>query len=213
MKTQTIGDTDRYMVQGEGLPHPTKRRIELFAQMDKGWDYGKGLPFASGVVSLALRVHKAMVANGFYSTDAFPSPSGEIVVTLYSGNNYVEMEVRPDLLLNFTWERDDVEVVAAEDLKIEDAERYLKQLREESWKLSASSTPYTTTTLRSASTARPSGNRALGTEGATRLSVLIASTLEEERSVSTFAHTTPKPEARHRYTGGFLPEFCPMGTS
>jgi len=201
------------MIQVDSLAHPTQRRIAKFALMEQGWSYGEGEPFAPDVVARALEVHRAMVANGFYNTDAFPGLSGEIVVTLYDGDDYVEVEVRPDLRLDFLWERQGEELEAVEDLGFGDVKRYLSQLRKESWKLSASLTQYTTTSDSSASIAQPSDPLASRMEVASQSSAWTASTLADEPSASTFIHSTPRPLARRRYTGGFLPKFCPMGIS
>jgi hypothetical protein len=71
-------------------------KIESFAALPVGWDYGTGGPIAFPVINSALEWNDFLVQQGPSYTDAFPGSDGEIVLAAGFGDDYIEVIVESD---------------------------------------------------------------------------------------------------------------------
>jgi hypothetical protein len=71
-------------------------KIESFANLPQGWDYGAGGPIPKKTRDAALEWNNLLKFHGFGDTDAFAGGSREIVIALTSGDHYLEVIVEPD---------------------------------------------------------------------------------------------------------------------
>ncbi len=69
----------------------TDRKLRAFADLPNGWYYGEGVPFGGAVLNMARTL-----SLGLAETDAFPGLNGEVVVSVYFGEHYLEFTIDPD---------------------------------------------------------------------------------------------------------------------
>ena len=129
----------------DGLPHVTEDKIIGFSQYRRGWHYGEGVPFGERTIGLALKLHQEIIRQAFFVTDAFPGLQGQILVTIYYGDHYLEFTVEPDETISFCQEEQDVEILNCEGLSFEQAIKQLQEFRRQTWKGSGSSAEYSMT--------------------------------------------------------------------
>jgi hypothetical protein len=68
----------------------TIKKINSFVSLPVGWHYGSGTAPSAGTIKVATSMHNFFVQVGLTATDAFPGINGEIMVTAYKENYYVE---------------------------------------------------------------------------------------------------------------------------
>lgn len=69
------------------------QKILSFYNLEDGWDYGKGLAYDSAVLVTGLEILKYCQDLGIKNTDAFPSPSGGLTLSLYRNSHYYEISI------------------------------------------------------------------------------------------------------------------------
>jgi hypothetical protein len=74
----------------------TEDKINSFANLRAGWDYGAGGPIPMHTRDLAIAWNRVLQSQGLVETDAFPGADGEIVVAAGIGEHYLEVIVEPD---------------------------------------------------------------------------------------------------------------------
>ncbi len=106
----------------------TLEKIQRFAHLEAGWSFGEGMAFTQSTLNKATQLAKTAHTLGFDETDAFPGLNGEIMVTVYQGNEYWEFTLQPTETITFVYERDDQVVVYEEGLPFEFAVSLLTNL-------------------------------------------------------------------------------------
>lgn len=192
-RSQYVAQSDR--------PHPTERRIRAFCRLEPGWNYGEGVGFREEVLALAVELHRRAVSQGFYVTDAFPGPSGEVAVSLYEGPITIEFVVLPSLEIEYVLERDDEELDRAQGLTLEQAVQRIMDVRKGLCRLSASSSRSGMSCTRNASAAWPFVIPARVAEEASPSSTWIAYAIPADPSAYTSASITRRSPQNPRYTG------------
>lgn len=74
----------------------TAAKIKSFGSLPDGWHYGDGGSAPSVIVRKALNRLYQFLMVGFFETDAFPGPNGQIMVTAYRGRHCIEVTVEAD---------------------------------------------------------------------------------------------------------------------
>ena len=97
----------------------TIEKIQSFHRLNDGWSFGEGAKFNPSILNKALQLAKTAHALSFQETDAFPGLNGEVMVTLYSGQDYWEFTIEPDESVTFVYERDQETRVYEEGLPFE----------------------------------------------------------------------------------------------
>ena len=87
----------------------TRRKLEEFASIPRGWNFGEGVPTPRKIVALANGVLDRAQDLGFQVTDAFPGVSGEVQVNLYQGGHYFEFVIDAPDRVTFVYEQGDEE--------------------------------------------------------------------------------------------------------
>jgi hypothetical protein len=99
----------------------TKNKILGFKKLPIGWHYGQGVSPLQSTIDKALQLHQKASDSGFRETDAFPGINGEIQVTLYQNQTYLEFTINDDQSITYVKEEGDQEVEYKENLSINDA--------------------------------------------------------------------------------------------
>jgi hypothetical protein len=123
----------------------TIRKIRQFQNLPSGWYYGAGIAPSRETINIALGLVTKSINAGFNENNAFAGPDGEIQVTVYHGNTYLEFTVDPDLSIRFVRENGDTEVERVPDLSLDNALTRLEDFEIEVWRSLGSSTATTMT--------------------------------------------------------------------
>ena len=97
----------------------TSKKIQSFRSLKEGWSFGEGVAFQSQILHKAIQLIKSAHALGFDETDAFPGINGEVMVTLYAGQDYWEFTIEADESVTFVYEAGDETRVYEEGLPFE----------------------------------------------------------------------------------------------
>ncbi len=89
----------------------TIRKIRSFGELEKGWHYGEGHGANPETVKLAEKIAQRLHLELFCKIDAFPGIWGEIQVTGYLQDYFIEINILPDSSIEFLVEDREQNVV------------------------------------------------------------------------------------------------------
>src|ERR1039458_7833127 len=93
-----------------GVPTPaTVKKIQGFSYLQEGWHYGNGTPPTDLIIGQAISVNNLFIQVGLTTTNAFPGVDGEIMVTAYKDEYYIECIVEKNGNYSITAEEKQVE--------------------------------------------------------------------------------------------------------
>jgi hypothetical protein len=131
-------------------PSPTLAKIESFASLPVGWDYGNGVPASVNTVSLARDIFYELTQLGFTRTDTFPGTDGGIQVTAYEGGSqHVIVIVKPSGKVSLTRKINGIRTgpsVVTTDHNMVKIKTSLREIARNKWNISVFSTPSNLTT-------------------------------------------------------------------
>ena len=142
----------------------TAKKIEDFSFVQSGWHYGEGKTPKPEIITMALTLNDELSKAGFTRTNAFLGLDGEIRVTAYHDAIYFELTIEPNEQITFLLEKNDKEISYDENISLDKALQYIKELREIIWSSSALSTSTTTIPTKNASPALPLNHQAMAVE-------------------------------------------------
>jgi hypothetical protein len=201
-----------YVAQNAQGPHVTEVKIRAFGQKMPGWHYGEGVAFDEETSSRAIALHREMTRWGLFTTDAFPGLRGQIVLTAYHSDEYLQLSVEPDGSISYLREHGGKELAEEQGLTDQSAIQAIKDFAEQIWKQSGSS-------VRSSSTLAEAGSRVarLTTQveafGAFLLLTRSASVNKARPFANTSGTTMGKWRVSRRSSGGSLRTYYQMGAS
>lgn len=108
--------------------HPTKEKILSFGKLEKGWNYGEGIPIAANILDKGVKLVDVLNDNDFMVTDAFPGLNGELRITAYYDEYYIEFTFEEVDNISFSLELHGVEQVE-EKLTYRQAESKIREIR------------------------------------------------------------------------------------
>ena len=115
------------------LDNATEKKILGFSNYQNGWNYGEGVTPSQETIHLALGLLNVLKMLAFLSTDAFLGNSGEIQVTTYDKEDFLEFTIEPDNLITFVHETSGQVNSYVEGLSINEAVNKLYQYRTNQW--------------------------------------------------------------------------------
>jgi hypothetical protein len=197
-----------YVIGPETPINPIDEKINSFAFLRDGWDYGNGGPIPQHTRDLALAWNRFLQSQGFVESDAFPGGDGEIVIATESDDHYLEVIIESDDSISLAYDFQSKQVFYRANMSSMDAVQTIIEL---AGQICGVSGYYTQTNL----IGNEVGLRAqrFGTQRRTDVfqsSVWNALTTEETQ----FAHTSgdsirdiPESWESHRYFGSLNPIF------
>ncbi|MCI0390031.1 MAG: hypothetical protein MOB07_14875 [Acidobacteria bacterium] len=131
------------------MPNVEKTREKLieFAQLEKGWRLGEGVPIDRVALATAFAILEKIAASGFDRMNAFPGIAGEVRVTAYAGADYYEFTVELDGSVTYVYEHEDEELENVEGLTVSEALKKLEMRTPATWNLYATSIQQNFSTL------------------------------------------------------------------
>lgn len=186
----------------EAYIHPTLRKIERFRNFVAGWHYNEGVPFKEDTLSLAIQIHEMSIDQGLYETDAFPGIDGEIMITIYHYNQYLEFTVEQNGQISYVKEIGDEEVAGEEKITTNTIKSLLITLREDVWKQSELLTGNTTTEERTDLSALRSRTQAtMGESQLLARNVFSKVTGTQGQFAPTFNYSMKELQVSPQFTG------------
>lgn len=132
-------------------------KIESFISFEDGWSYQEGVAFSRQAVDSAKTIAAWLDHYGFKTLDAFPGLNGEIRVTAYIGNHYLEFTLESTDDVTFIYEIDDQEMAYQPHLNLTSCHTKIIEFSDLCWSES-STRSITTTKTKNGSLALPSGH-------------------------------------------------------
>ena len=73
------------------------KKLEEFATLDKGWNFNEGEKFDKDVLDTAKTISDYCESIGYNDQEIFPGSSGNILLSIYNGEDEIEIEVYENL--------------------------------------------------------------------------------------------------------------------
>jgi len=118
----------------------TQKKINSFKALPVGWHYGSGIAPLAKVLDLAIQLNQCAGLMGFEATDASTGIDGEVMLTVYDGDIYLEFSIEVDCSINYIREQGDKEVDSEEKISLLQAINYIVNIGLSKWRLSVQST-------------------------------------------------------------------------
>lgn len=129
-----------FIDQDDLVPYLTEQKILDFKTLGRGWCYGTGELFNDCTIDKAVKLNREILDNGFLETNAFPGTNGEIMITLYHNDDYLEFTIENNETITFVHEKKAEELAYEEQLSYEDIKHRISCFKEQVCRLSELST-------------------------------------------------------------------------
>jgi hypothetical protein len=112
-------------------------KLNEFRTLEAGWCYGEGVALKdSPLIDPGVQIATALIQAGFVDTDAFPGIHGEVRVTAYKGDHYLEFTCEGPDRITFAYELEQNEIEFSEGISLKEAINKIKDYRKQIWPLS-----------------------------------------------------------------------------
>jgi hypothetical protein len=182
------------------FPQITKK-VDSFSNLPDGWHYGQGVPPFAQVIDKAKKLNKLALSIGFKETNAFPGIEGEIQLTAYFRNLYLEFTISSDELITYVYECDNQEI-EYKQITYDEAITKIRSFRGIIWALSELLVRSTSIPKRSAFKALHLNH--LAQMAGSQSSIKIVPSKLVETSVPIYKSFTPKSQETLQYFGKSL---------
>jgi hypothetical protein len=175
----------------------TALKISSFAKLGAGWHYGGGVTPDIKTIGLAKRLLTVVQSYGVPTTDAFPGTAGEIMVTGYTSDDYLELICAADGTVAIVRERNGIEDFDQTGMNENDAVKKLGELLGDACNTLGYYTLNTSTRT---------GMNSKASRSRTMMGALLSSNENvwmqpPQPSVITLADTTPALEVTPQFSG------------
>ncbi|OGO27267.1 MAG: hypothetical protein A2Z16_05930 [Chloroflexi bacterium RBG_16_54_18] len=142
----------------------TAKKIEAFREIPAGWHFGNGSPPIDATIEIALQLNTEALELGFSKTNAFLGTEGEIQVTAYLGQLYLELTIERNSIISVVIENGNTEIFYKENLSMQETIAFIRSLRGELWALSELSINITSIEKKDDSQVLPSKTQVMAAE-------------------------------------------------
>jgi hypothetical protein len=177
------------------------KKVDSFSNLSNGWHYGQGVPPLTQVIDKAKKLNDLALRIGFKETNAFPGIDGEVQITAYFKNLYLEFTIPSDGLITYVYERDHQEI-EYEQITYDEAITKIKSFRGLIWALSELLVRSTSIPKRNASKVSPLNH--LAQMAGSQSSIKSVPFKLVETSVPIYKSFTPKSQETLQYFGKSL---------
>lgn len=193
------------------LPSKTEMKVREYARLPEGWFFGDCQGIEKETVTISLRLLREAEHLGLHDTNVFPGGDGELLLTIYHGDYYMDLMVEPDGTVDVTVERGEEELVCREGVSLLEAISEIGAFKKLVWKHEELSGYYaesgtTKGKTAGASTAWPLSRQEM--EGSQYLNA-NAPWKPVEPSVSILSSFTLPDLVGHLFTGNSTPRSSP----
>jgi hypothetical protein len=132
--TVIIGKFDVYFPGlgrvGESL---AESKINSFADLQPGWDYGSGDAPSENTRNLAIQWSRRLVFLGLSKTNAMPGSEGQISVSGSLANHYIEIIINPDGTVSLDYDIDRKQESYIPNMSTIEAITKLREIMGQAW--------------------------------------------------------------------------------
>jgi hypothetical protein len=118
------------------VPMDTENKIDSFATLAEGWDYGHGGPIARPTLETAVEWNAILRSLGFFETNAFPGGDGEVAVTAGYGAHHLEIIIEPDRKISIAYDQEGKQKLYLPSLSAPEAKWAVSRIAGEIWSAS-----------------------------------------------------------------------------
>jgi len=115
------------------ITNMTLKKIREFENLENGWCYGEGEEIKEDLFSQAESLVNLLTNEGFFNTDAFPGPNGEIMVSVYEGKFYIQFIIEKNKSFNILLENEGKKVTREKNQTYENVKDIISKIRRELW--------------------------------------------------------------------------------
>lgn len=90
----------------------TEKKLNDFLSLKKGWYYGEGKSIDSKTIFIIKDLLYYVEAQGFTETDTFPGLNGDVRLTIYYNEYYIEITLDENCIFLLTIEKNDNEIIS-----------------------------------------------------------------------------------------------------
>ncbi len=144
MTYHSAADFVIFKVSGE---NSTDSKIRSYETYEANWNFGEGVRFNDQEIGRALRMRQLFQLLGYTATDAFPGSIGEIAITAYKDDYFLQVIVEPGGLASVMVKDGHRVMVREYHVTEARAKRLLREASRAVWVISEELTSKSTTTL------------------------------------------------------------------
>lgn len=74
-----------------------QKRLDEFEKLEDGWHYNEGVKFDKQVLDTAKNISDFCVSTGYDDQEIFPGISGNILLSVYNGEDEIEIGIDENL--------------------------------------------------------------------------------------------------------------------
>lgn len=203
------GATSIWMASGQPSSGATAK-INSFAGLPEGWNYGRGGPIAASIIREGHRWNEILQWAGFPETDAFPGADGEIEITGYRGDHYIEVIIETNSTISIIYEMREETVLDRRNLTPEMAETTIsEEIAGSLWSTLDFFTP--AISMLSAAVLPPWPSKIPAMDPAHQSSALFVSWNPAPKFASTSDDIMPTWQVNRRSSGYLMKRYYPQG--
>lgn len=124
------------------IPSKTEMKVREYARLPEGWFFGDCQGIENETVTISLRLLREAEHLGLHDTNVFPGGDGELLLTIYHGDYYMDLMVEPDGTVDVTVEKGEEELVYREGVSLLEAISEIGEFKKLLWKHEESSGYY-----------------------------------------------------------------------
>jgi hypothetical protein len=81
-----------------------------------GWHFGEGKSLNNDVYSLGCYLIERISMIGFTELDCFLGINGELIITIYKDEHYIELNINKFLYIDFVYQVNDKDIIYEEEM-------------------------------------------------------------------------------------------------
>jgi len=91
-------------------------KLNDLKEIKPGWHHGEGKSLNNNVYSLGNYLIERIKMIGFTELDCFLGLNGELMITIYKDEHYIELTINENLYIDFVYQINDKDVIYEEEM-------------------------------------------------------------------------------------------------
>ena len=103
-------------------------KLNQLNEMKKGWHFGEGKEISNNIYEIAISLVKHINNLGYSELDCFIGLNGEIMITIYDDEKYVEITINEDERFDYVYQVNNKDVLVQFDIDLDNCLNNLKNI-------------------------------------------------------------------------------------
>lgn len=172
-------------------------KLKEIACLKNDWHYGEGVPPNKETLKKANSLIE-QITMSMFDVDVFPGIDGEIMVTAYHKEHYLEFTIECDQTVTYVYQKQKIDISYEEGLSFNDTIERLDAFCDKIWNIPESYTPNITTKEDKNLRVSPLKTHRQVAFQSSQKNVL---TQQTDTSVNTYKNITPTSPPFHQFSG------------